>query len=151
MQLFTSGTGNTDDANLFIEPHPGDMQLNVKIELTDPFTMKDSDSAKLIPLPWQQGFNTVGSIFDFTATSTFNGYPVTTLDHPAIIMMHYDPARLFGHAPTDLKIVWFNDQTGKWEIVNDKTIVLDQSQHLIANTTTHMGYYAVVYLKETSH
>lgn len=143
IQLITSVLGNTSDGNLLIEPLPGSMDLVVSINKSDPFSLLTS-SRSVIPVPWQQGLNTVGEIFKFSALSAFNGYQVATLDHPAIIMMHYDPARLFGHSPNELRIAWYNEQTKKWEIL-DKNTVVKSSESLIANTTTHLGLFAVVY------
>jgi hypothetical protein len=76
--------------------------------------------------------------------SAFNGYPVTKLDHPATIMMHYDPTKFIGISPNKLRIGWYNSVTKKWQILKNNTVI-KPGENLIANTTINFGYYTVLY------
>lgn len=139
---FIRGVNEAQDAMAFIsqDAHHDDVTVWITKTVID----------KLFPLfirnqfPWMQGLNTVSEIYHFKAVSSFNGYPITNFDHPVIIVLPYDPARLNGVSPNDLRIAWYDTDAQQWKLIQDHTVV-NKSNHTIANTTTHFSYFAVVY------
>lgn len=136
-------TGGAGGGAMTINPDPGSMALSVTSSVPSIASLLSDDSP--VPVPWSQGYNIAGDVFSFTAVSAFNGYPVTTLDHPATIMLHFDPAKLAGHSVKDLRIGWYNPVTKKWQLLNANTVV-KPGENLIANTTTKFGYYTVLFV-----
>lgn len=135
-------SGNGDSGEMLISDTSSNIDLTVSVQETSPTVL--SSASVNIPFPWQQGFNTVSEIFNFSAVSSFNGYPVTTLEHPATIILSYDPAKLNGRNPNSLRIAYFDEAANRWKTIAYNT-VLNTSEHTIANTTTVFSYYTVVY------
>lgn len=123
------------------------MDLVVKIDEKQPVQLLTE--TKKVPFPWEQGYNTVGEIYYFSATSAFNGYPVNELEAPATILLRYDPAKLFGISTQALRIGWFDPQRKQWKVLDNNTVIKPE-ENLIANTSTKFGYYAVVYPRGNS-
>ncbi len=95
-------------------------------------------------LPWTQGLNTVSEITNFKTSYAMNGFPFDKeLNQPAIIQMSYDPSRLSGQDPSQLRIAYYDTQDKKWVVIGNNT-VLDAPNHKIANTGKVLGYYTVV-------
>jgi photosystem II stability/assembly factor-like uncharacterized protein len=137
-----SATGLTGDSgSVYIPPTPGGMALAVSV--TAPSFGSLLSGAVPVVVPWAQGFNAVSGVIQFSATSAFNGYPVTTLTAPATIMLSYNPLQLAGRSPSELRIGWFNSTTKKWQLLSNNTVV-KPSENLIANTTLNFGYYTVL-------
>jgi photosystem II stability/assembly factor-like uncharacterized protein/LysM repeat protein len=139
--ISSEGPTGANGSLLIQPPVPGQMALSVSANNQTMASLLSPSS--LIPVPWAQGFNLVGGVIQFKAVSAFNGYPVTKLDRPVIIMMSYDPSKLGGHSPQSLRIGWYNPATKRWQILNNNTVV-KPGENLIANTISSMGYYTVL-------
>lgn len=139
-----SGSVTGDDANLGVQAlmnsnvHHDDVYLTIAKQNTN--TLMGNN----ISFPWAQGMNTASEIYNFTAVSAFNGYPIPTFDHPATVILSYDPAKLNGVSPDHLRIAWFDPTIKQWEILHDNSVINPQT-HTIANTTTHFSYFTVVF------
>jgi len=96
------------------------------------------------PFPWMQGLNTVSDIYQFNSVSAFNGYAFNQYDKPVTVVLSYDPAMLHGVNPNKLRIAWYDTTANKWKLLENNT-VLNQTNHTIANTTTTLTYFAIVY------
>jgi hypothetical protein len=138
----TVSAGGVDGGSMAISPDSGGMALAVSINTPSISSLLSSDSS--VPVPWSQGYNLAGEIFQFSAVSAFNGYPVDALSSPAMIMLHFDPTKLAGHSVNDLRIGWYNPVTKQWQLLNNNTVV-KPGENLIANTTTKFGYYTVLF------
>ncbi|MDO8488384.1 MAG: DUF2341 domain-containing protein [bacterium] len=97
-----------------------------------------------VSFPWSQGLNVASDIYEVSAVSAFNGFPILTTDKPFIIQMSYDPIKVLDLSTNSLKIAYFDSSKNKWQLVNNPYTV-DTLKHTIATTSTHFGFYAVVY------
>ena len=118
------------------------MDLFIELTRRNPYAL--STILSRIPLPWQQGFNTVSEVYSISAVSAFNGYPVTTLQSPGTIILSYYPGRLNKRSVKSLRIGYYDTKTKRWKVL-PKNTVYDAQNHIIANTTSLMTYFAVLY------
>lgn len=133
--------GNPSTAQTLITNTTHHDDVNISVQ-TPPI---ESLAVNNIPFPWAQGLNTAGEITKFTTVAAFNGYPVGSFDNPAIVQLSFDPTRLGGHDPTELRIAYYDPETHSWVVLSDNT-VLDLTQHKLANTTKYVNtYFTVVY------
>src|SRR5258708_2597384 len=98
----------------------------------------------LIPFPWVNGFNTASEIYQYKALASFNGYPVQQFDSPVTVVLPYDPQKLHGFNPANLRIAFFNSKTKKWEIEMATTVV-NTSRHTVGTTVSGFSYFVIVY------
>jgi putative esterase len=126
---FIGNNATTMDISLTIEQLAGDALIN---------------ELPVNPFPWIQGLNTVSEIFHFNAVSAFNGYLANHFNEPVTVVLPYDPAKLNGIDPHRLRIAQYDTTTNKWIVLENNT-VLDVVSHTVANTTTDLTYFAVVY------
>lgn len=118
--------------------------MDVSVTIQHPTTNTLINQLQTNPFPWMQRLNTVSDIFHFNSVSAFNGYPVTHFNKPVTIVLSYNPNKLDGVDPRQLRIALYNLTTHQWTILKNNT-VLNISQHTVANTTTNLTYFAVVY------
>lgn len=97
-----------------------------------------------IPFPWQQGFNIVTNVFDFSAVSAFNGYPITVANNPYTIILSYDPSKLAGKDPKTLKIIYWDPKSGSWKALPGPYVV-NWENKTIATTTKAFSLFALGY------
>lgn len=140
----SEGLLNSKSAKMLVQRDASSMDLKIRIH----HDVVSSIFNKLatLPLPWQQGFNTVGEVYNYSAVAAFNGYPVTQLDKPVTLILPYDPNKLYGRNHKTLRIAFYNSEKKRWQIIPNNTVI-NTEQHTIANTTNKFGYYAVVYSK----
>lgn len=134
-----SETGAQDEAIIF----SGNSTINdvyVTIDKVDPYSL----SANNIPLPWQQGYNTVSDIFKFQSFYAFNGLSLFSFDNPVTILLKYDPSLVYGQSPKNLRIGYYDTIDRSWKVLSYNT-VLNTQKNEIANTTKILTYFAVVY------
>lgn len=110
------------------------------VSVTIKQTSFDDLLAAHIPFPWMQGLNTLGDVYDFSAVSAFNGYPILQFDQPVTIILPYDP--LLASSTSLLEIAAYNPDTKKWDILPH--IVFDPVDHTIATTIKKFTYFVVV-------
>ena len=60
----------------------------------------------------------------------------------ATIIFHYDPAQLNSVAPSDLAIVWYDEENDVVKLLENG--VVDTTNHTVSVQTTHFSRYAVV-------
>jgi len=65
-------------------------------------------------------------------------------DIEVTVVLSYDPEKLYDINPKQLRIALYNTTTKNWEILQNNT-VLNIQNHTVANTTTTLTYFAVVY------
>jgi hypothetical protein len=139
---FIMGRGTAGDAMAYIpdNAHHDDIYLTI-----DEVSLNDLSNRRKIPFPWSQGWNLVGDIYNFNAVSSFNGFPIPQFDHPAMVVLPYNLAKLKGISPKNLKIGWYDTSTKKWKVLPSRITVINQLAHTIASTTKNFSYFAVVY------
>jgi hypothetical protein len=139
MQVISS---DNNLAKLLLSPKTGDMELLISIE-QQKFGLLSLLFPK-IPYPWQQGYNTASEIYNYSAVSAFNGYPVLHLPRPATAIISYDPKKIKGVNPKLLRIGYYDTAKKRWRVISSNT-VLDTKNHTVANTIRLFRYYAVLY------
>ncbi len=117
------------------------VDLNIKVQ-TESFNEVVQNN---IIVPWAQGLNTASEFVNFEAKFARKGDPFTSsLDNSATIQLTYDPKRLYGHSPKELRLAYWDSATRTWVVLKNNT-VLDPINHRITNHSKFLGYYAVVY------
>lgn len=137
---FISGEGEAGEAKTFINENAPYDDLYVSINKVTPLQLLLDKS---VVYPWSQGFNTVSEIYDFSAVSSFNGYPELSFKKPVTVVVPYDFKRLRGVSPANLSIAYFDKLTGRWKLLS-KAIV-DLQNHTLASVATKFSYFTVVY------
>lgn len=141
---FLADEMNAPGALLFIskDTHHDDLYLTLRKEdyrqLFNPVPPSPA-----LPLPWSQGLNSVAEIYRFLALSSFNGYPVKTLDRPAIIVLPYDPAKVPADDESNLKLATYHEEAGRWQVI-DSTVVVDFQKHQLAATSRNISAYFTI-------
>lgn len=97
---------------------------------------------KEIPVPWQQGFNIYSELYDFSALSAFNGYPILLANNPYTIVMSYDPTKLNGLTPNVLKIIYWDQASLKWKALPGPYVINAQNK-TIATITKNFSLFAI--------
>jgi len=141
--VWTSAIKNPRQASLFAHNDIANMDVFLTIE-----GLSQAAFNQIYPqfqLPWQQGWNVVGDIYNFSAVSAFNGYGVRNLNKPVIIQLAYDKDRLFGRDESELQIVYFNLSNRRWQAINPGSLVTNRGGKTVANTTKQLGLYVVAY------
>ncbi|HSX09673.1 MAG TPA: alpha/beta hydrolase-fold protein, partial [Candidatus Saccharimonadales bacterium] len=141
-QHFISSALTGQDAVAFI----GNDSTSVDVALTIERLFGNSLISQLPidPFPWMQGLNTVSDIYHFNALSAFNGYLFNHFSKPVTVILSYDPSKLKGINPNRLRLARYDLTKNRW-VVLQKNTVLNVAHHTIANVTTDLTYFAVVY------
>ncbi len=97
-----------------------------------------------VPFPWAQGLNIYSRIYDFSAVSAFNGYPVLRTDNPYTIVLSFDSEKLLGRLPESLRIAYYDKKLGRWRQLPGPWVV-NRNNQTIATSTRELSLFAVVY------
>jgi hypothetical protein len=95
----------------------------------------------VIPFPWSQGFNTVSEIYNFSAVSSFNGYPDNQLFGSATIILPY--TKPLPHKK--IYIIEYNPTLHRWVPLTNS--IISPQARAVAATTTYFSYFTVAYKK----
>ncbi|MGH7204000.1 MAG: hypothetical protein ACREHC_06150, partial [Candidatus Levyibacteriota bacterium] len=63
-----------------------------------------------------------------------------------IIVVPYDPARLYGHNPQSLKIATYNTTKKRWQFLRTPMYV-NTSLNFVATTVSQFSYFTVGYTR----
>lgn len=138
--VLSNSTTDSQDAKLIFSGNSTVNDVYVTINKVDPYILPENK----IPLPWQHGFNTASDIFNFQPFYAFNGLSFPTFDNPVTIILKYDPSRLYGQNPQNLRIGFYDTTSKRWKTLPYNTIV-NTSTNEIANVTRILSYFTVVY------
>ncbi len=140
-QTFKTGDIKTKGASIFIPKSATFIDVLTDIQALSSGTLINTN---LAPFPWMQKYNIVSEFFQFSATSSFNGYPVTSFVKPIIITLPYK--KTHGITKKQLQIIYYNTQKKKWQSVN-APFVIDEKKMTISTTTNFLSVFAVGYKK----
>ncbi|MCX7996207.1 MAG: cellulase family glycosylhydrolase [Patescibacteria group bacterium] len=142
---FVSGSEETESVQVFIPRSATPHDLHVLFSRVHPWELS-LNTMESIPLPWSQGLNTAGEIYNIQVVSAFNGYPIVEFAEPGIVMIPFDRSVLAERkiSADRLRIARYVHSQKRWRPLPGKPVINWQN-NTVAMVSSEYGYFAVVY------